>query len=315
MTLISNDPSWWPLINLTRISSYFVVASSAGVMYDWALSFGQEVELVWRQRWSLMTVLYLSVRYVGIIYIVISIMLNVPTIPVTPVVSYIMYVTRNWTNVAVFVILGVIMITRLHAMYQGSRMMLIFLVVVFLAVKIATVVITAISMSHISEDVLILSGTYQCTVDFQGSNDSLLVIITSTLTTAWEVLVLCLAVWIAVKHFRELQRSSTGWIIEDYFMVLMKTHVIYFASFVVVSCLHLIYLSPMLSANLDSLENHISVGVLQIFLFVQMFVLGPRLILGVRHYHAELLAGSDAGTAMTSIFFQERVHVSTCSSV
>ncbi|KAG1787070.1 uncharacterized protein HD556DRAFT_1411143 [Suillus plorans] len=35
--------------------------------YDWALTFGQEVELVWRQPWSLMTVMYLSVRYLGIL--------------------------------------------------------------------------------------------------------------------------------------------------------------------------------------------------------------------------------------------------------
>ncbi|KAG1883297.1 hypothetical protein F4604DRAFT_1737433 [Suillus subluteus] len=39
-------------------------------MYDWALTFGQEVELIWRQRWSLMTFLYLIVRYVGMGYVV-----------------------------------------------------------------------------------------------------------------------------------------------------------------------------------------------------------------------------------------------------
>ncbi|KAG1744051.1 uncharacterized protein EDB91DRAFT_1124335 [Suillus paluster] len=61
MTVISNDPSWWPLINANRNSSYFAVAASVGVIYDWALTFGQEVELVWRQRWSLMTIMYLSV--------------------------------------------------------------------------------------------------------------------------------------------------------------------------------------------------------------------------------------------------------------
>lgn len=37
---------------------------------------------------------------------------------------------------------------------------------------------------------------------------------------------------------------------------------------------------------------------------LQMFVLGPRLILSVRGYHAELVAGSDEGTRMTSLYFQ-----------
>jgi hypothetical protein len=35
-----------------------------------------------------------------------------------------------------------------------------------------------------------------------------------------------------------------------------------------------------------------------------MFVLGPRLILSVREYHAKLVARSDEGTGMTSIYFQ-----------
>jgi hypothetical protein len=46
-----------------------------------------------------------------------------------------------------------------------------------------------------------------------------------------------------------------------------------------------------------------------------MVVLGPRLILGVREYHAKLVANSDTATDMTSIYFQERVHVSTSTSV
>ncbi|KAG2101138.1 hypothetical protein BD769DRAFT_1508479 [Suillus cothurnatus] len=37
-------------------------------MYDWVLTLGQEIELIWRQRWSFMTVLYLVIRYIGILY-------------------------------------------------------------------------------------------------------------------------------------------------------------------------------------------------------------------------------------------------------
>lgn len=60
-----------------------MVAASVGVVYDSALSFAQEVELIWRQRWSLMTVLYLSLRYIGIVYAVINILISLPTFPTT----------------------------------------------------------------------------------------------------------------------------------------------------------------------------------------------------------------------------------------
>lgn len=314
MSVVSNDPSWWPTINLNRRGSYFVVASSAGVMYDWALTFGQEVELVWRQRWSLMTVMYLGVRYIGILSAVLSILTKVLTISMTDEGCSIITITRHWINVVVVAMIGIIMIARLYAMYQGSRKMLIFLVVVFMAVRIVTLVMTATSMVHISEEVLVLSGTYQCIVTFE-EEDVLMASMTSMLTTAWEVLILCLAVWIAIKHFRDMQRPSKGWIFGDLFTALLKSHVVYFASYVVVSCIHLIYLSPMLLEGLDSPGNRVAVGVLEIFMFIQMFVLGPRLILGVRQYNAKLVAESDAGLTMASVAFREYLHVSASSSV
>lgn len=64
-----------------------------------------------------------------------------------------------------------------------------------------------------------------------------------------------------------------------------------------------------------ALGTQIYFGLLDIFQLVRMFVLGPRLILGVREYKAKLVAGSHAVTGMTSIAFEERVHVSTSSSV
>ncbi|KAG2047375.1 hypothetical protein BDR06DRAFT_964050 [Suillus hirtellus] len=56
-------------------------------------------------------------------------------------------------------------------------------------------------------------------------------------------------------------------------------------------------------------------GALQIFSVVQMFMLGPHLILSILEYHAELVAYSDAETSMNSIVFQERIRVSTSSTV
>ena len=55
-----------------------------------------------------------------------------------------------------------------------------------------------------------------------------LVNITWILGAVWEALALALAVWIAVKHFRELARPTT-WAIGDCYTKLVKTHVFYFA--------------------------------------------------------------------------------------
>ncbi|KAG2032090.1 hypothetical protein BDR03DRAFT_60184 [Suillus americanus] len=208
----------------------------------------------------------------------------------------------------------VIMITRLYAMYQQSRKVLIFLVVIFLAIKIAETVIFAITAMKVSGEEFILSGTSQCIIDHAG-NYTFLLSMTWMLGIIWEVLAMCLAVWIAVKHFRELRQHSTTGIIGDCFTVLMTTHVSYFASFLAISCFEIGLFSSKLSADLYSLDTQLYFGLIQSFRFMQLFVLGPRLILSVREYHAKLVASSDTASAMTSIAFQERVHVSTSSSV
>ncbi|KIK41560.1 hypothetical protein CY34DRAFT_805932 [Suillus luteus UH-Slu-Lm8-n1] len=212
--------------------------------------------------------------------------------------------------------LGVIMIARLHAMYQGSRTMLIFLVIVFLAVNITCVVLAAIALKYIeSAEELILSGIQMCGFYFEGDVQRLIAMVW-ILNTVWEVLALCLSVWIAVKHFRDLRRlgPSTGSTIGDYFRVLIQSHVLYFASFAAVSCFQLIGLTPAFLSS-DSTVTVMFGGTRTVLLAVQVFVLGPRLILSVREYHAKLVAGSDADISMNSIVFQEHVHISTSGTV
>ncbi|KAG1775247.1 hypothetical protein EV702DRAFT_453442 [Suillus placidus] len=231
MTLVSNDSAWWPFMLSTQMTSYVVAAFSFGLIYDWVLTFGREVELVWRQRWSLMTILYISVRYAGILHAIISTQLYLPTNSVTDSVSRMMFDALNWMNVVLTAILGIVMIVRLYAMHQQSRKVLIFLIVIFLAVNIANGVVATMVTTRVSSEVFILSGNAQCASDFQGGPDDLiLAFMTWILPTVWEILALCLAVRIAVKHLRELQRPLTGWLnVGDCFAVLIKTHVVYFA--------------------------------------------------------------------------------------
>ncbi|KAG2075412.1 hypothetical protein BDR04DRAFT_39791 [Suillus decipiens] len=47
MTVVSNDASWWPLIGLNIFQSYWTVAASIVMVYDWVLTLGQEIELIW----------------------------------------------------------------------------------------------------------------------------------------------------------------------------------------------------------------------------------------------------------------------------
>ncbi|KAJ8591748.1 hypothetical protein M405DRAFT_94016 [Rhizopogon salebrosus TDB-379] len=83
MTIVSNDPSWWPTIDSNISLSYCTVAASTMMIYDFALTFGREVELIWSQHWTPMTLLYLNARYMGILFSAIMIMGTLPVISLT----------------------------------------------------------------------------------------------------------------------------------------------------------------------------------------------------------------------------------------
>lgn len=85
MILLSIDPSGWPDNDTHHVATYVLVASSTAILYDWALIFRQEVELIWTRRWSFMTLLYVIVRYVGILYSINNLLPSLPGISMTDV--------------------------------------------------------------------------------------------------------------------------------------------------------------------------------------------------------------------------------------
>ncbi|KAG2035058.1 hypothetical protein BDR03DRAFT_963569 [Suillus americanus] len=243
---------------------------------------------------------------------------HIPTISLPDTECFIIFVVLNWTSIVVFAMLWAIIITRLHAMYQLSRKVLIFLIVTFLAVNIFNGLVAVMITVHTSGEELILSGIYQCSIDSTGYAEYILLLglISGILALVWVVLALCHTVWMTIKHFRELRQYSAGGIVGDCFTMLMKTHILYFTGMVAISCFTFILnFAPTFSTDPLSLERQIYSGLLQILAVLQSFVLGPRLILSIREYHAKLVADSDAATGMTSIAFKELVHTSTGSSV
>ncbi|KAG0696437.1 hypothetical protein DFH29DRAFT_879350 [Suillus ampliporus] len=312
MTFISNDPAWWPSINWAHIFSYFIVASSTAVVYDWALSFGQEFGLIW-------------VRYVGIMYSVESPVslyyrcsgYSAPILAIPFQMTAllhrggILWFIQAWTPVIINAMLGVIMTTRIYAMYQRYKKLLIFLVAVFLASTIASVVIAVMGNIHVSGEEAILSGNHICDEIINPHearlNNEILIP-----TVVWEIIALFLSAFVVIQHFYELRQSPTGWTMRDCFMVLITSHLLYFAAFVATSCFTLGILSPRIMYS-TSVGSTIYTDILQTAL--QMFVLGPRLILSVREYNTKLVDSSEEEIGMTTIAFQECGHVSTSSDM
>jgi hypothetical protein len=226
----------------------------------------------------------------------------------------ILYFMTVWMPVVVNAMLGVIMMIRIHAMYQGSKKILVFLIVLLLLCMIAFIVIVALGNLNASGVEIVLSGNNMC-LNINDAAGLRLIDEMFIPTLVWEVLALSLSVWIVIKHIRELQKSPTTSTIKDCFTVLMQSHLLYFVGFAAVSFFYLGSLSPIITGSV-SVGSAFYYGTYQMVQFTQMFVLGPRLVLSIRDYNAKLVANSDEGTHMTTmVYFQERSHMTTSVGV
>ncbi|KAG1841779.1 hypothetical protein F4604DRAFT_335112 [Suillus subluteus] len=295
----SNTPHPDTTVGPSLLYSYFVAASSTVVLYDYALTFGQEFELILSQRWSFMTFLYICVRCIGILFAIISVLWNFPTILITNVVRVMLWYIQAWIPIVVNAMLGVIMIARINAMYRRSKKLLIFLVVALLTSTITSGVLMVIGTRGVStQETTLSAGYYICIIEFDTSMinldyESLLS------TAAWEILALSLAVWNVIQYFREQQQLPTG---SNILRILIESHAFYFLAFAAVACFQLGALSPNITNSLST-GNAIYFGVWSIVDALQMFVLGSRLILSVREHNDKVKAGADGGTGTTSVAF------------
>ncbi|KAG2032812.1 hypothetical protein BDR03DRAFT_739248 [Suillus americanus] len=300
----SNTPHPDTTVGPSLLYSYFVAASSTVVIYDWALTFKQEFELILSKCRTFMTVIYVCLRCIGILFAVISILWNSPTVSITDVVRVILWYIQAWIPIVANAMLGVIMIARIYAMHQKSKKLLIFLIVTLLACTITSGVLMVIGTRGVSTQETTLSAGYNiCIIKFDTSTinldyESLLS------TAAWEILALSLAVWIVIPQLRQSLTGSTirsgGF--EGCYRILIESHAFYFLAFAAVACFQLGALSPNITNSLSD-GSAIYFGVWSIADALQMFVLGPRLILSVRQYPHTKEARAGGETGLTYMAF------------
>jgi len=204
---------------------------------------------------------------------------------------------QAWNPVIVNAMLGAIMIARINVMYEGSKKMFIFLVVALLASTTASGVMMVIANLGVSSQEAVLSGYHTCitTIDAEMMH----LIYESVISTCiWEILVLFLALWIVIKHFHELRQSPTRLNIVHCFTILMESHTPYFLVFVIMTCFTLGSISPNIT---NTVERLIYFSIWVTSQMLQMFVLGPRLILSVRTKYE---ARAEGATSMMSMAFR-----------
>ncbi|TFK89527.1 hypothetical protein K466DRAFT_545096 [Polyporus arcularius HHB13444] len=126
-------------------------AASTWIAYDICLTFAEEVELVWKAKWSLPKVMYFAVRYYGLAASLLYFLVNSsPSPPFT--------VCRHWpwyeafgATTAVAVLFGEGMfVLRLWASYERNKKVLVLIAFCFLAELTSSITVGTIEARTIS---------------------------------------------------------------------------------------------------------------------------------------------------------------------
>ncbi|KAF4600509.1 hypothetical protein EYR38_005138 [Pleurotus pulmonarius] len=253
-------------LTLVQQSSYVQITGAAVLLYDYTLTVHDECRLVWRAPWSIGKVLFLFNRYPPFVDAGIGVYRSIaPSIPLT-VCTHI-YDVSGWMIIAGIIISEIIMVIRVWALWEFSR------VVGALLLVMATLGIGVTSISYVKfSDEISCGSTPQSwtssyveltfrtpthpVVDMDAIPSSLnlngcfpafgsnIVFLAFVSLFVWETLVMVLLLSKCAQHFRYVSRGFLRTVYQD--------GVLYYGVMVVVSCINVAILLtwPVEGANL-----------------------------------------------------------------
>lgn len=246
------------------------------ISYEYMLQFEKEVTFVWQRQWSIMTYMYLVVRYFGIsIAMTCACWGGLFYIPETP--CYAMFLFFQWGFSIYFCLAELILILRLYALYNRSKPILYVLLGLLLPVVALYIAIdvflwgrpSAISM----HEIIITPNIKYCTGIFHIG--PMLAIYASIPIICYDIFLLGLATAVLVKHLKE--RNELRMKPNAYVVMIVRYHVIYF----VLNLATQIFMA-ILWADLPTAVMYLA----QLFIGTAPFIIVPRLIISIWETHA-----------------------------
>ncbi|KAG2103068.1 uncharacterized protein F5147DRAFT_838607 [Suillus discolor] len=246
------------------------------IFYEYVLQFEKEVTFVWERQWSMMTYLYLVVRYFGILIAIISACWG-GLFYIPEAVSYGMFLFIQWSLSVYFCLGEVILIWRLYALYNQSKPILYVLLVLFIPIVALYIAVDIYLWSRPSaisiQEVIITPNIKYCAAFFHIG--PMPAIYTSIPVICYDIFLVVLAIAALGKHLKE--RKGLRMKPNTYVIVIVQYHVIYF----VLNLANQIFMA-ILWANLST----VVMNLLLMFNDTAPFIIVPRLIISIWEAHA-----------------------------
>jgi len=262
------------------------VLTLAAVLYDYVLTFSEEIEYIWMKPWTLVTALFIVVRYAGICCIIATSMVGSSFLSGPSVLCGIIYTISIWAHILFIGAAELAVILRVWVLYSQSRRILFTLLLLFSVEIIVTIIDTITTTPSNIHDIVISTVqtlhssvcplTYPSTITgkvagiFQFANIS----------------ALCAFTFLQfVIQSLEMYRVTKRWELNRYINLMVKQGLIYFVLLCSYSLIAFLQ-------HAGALPTEGSLFMASIIVTVPTFALTPRFIISIRELHASKLRGA-----------------------
>ncbi|KAH7920104.1 hypothetical protein BV22DRAFT_825160 [Leucogyrophana mollusca] len=286
----------------TQVVEYMQMASTAVVMYDQVLNFSQEVDLIWSRRWTFMTGLYFAARYCGSVslFTIAALTLRLTWTRKVPESAYI---ACQWLAAVFSIAMQAILLVRVYALYNRSKKLLAFLLACFCCEAIAVLVISGMlyDFSVMRRYIVAIDPNSIGSVEQEGEVDPAalepLAGVYVIMELTFDVILLALALFAAVKHALEARRLHRTWSINPLVKSLVADQIIYF----IVNVIWQAIVIPAILPNFSAAGSPFVIG-LNNFFNAFAVLAGPHAVISLRAQELKTVEGTSHGELSTIQF-------------
>ncbi|KAF9232306.1 hypothetical protein BU15DRAFT_81397 [Melanogaster broomeanus] len=266
---MASDPQ--SILGPIQLSDYLSVASATIISHDYILTFSNEVEYVWNRPWTLVSVMYIVLRYLGLLVVMVESF------------GTAMFLFTAWGGNIFSIVIHLVFILRVYAMYNRSRIVLGILLFVYIPTTISILVLFGIinnPKTHFLSitDVEVVNMEL-CTSSYNGGTK--LIISQRVLSTVVNGVLCSFAIVQCIRYSLEMHKVLGKWQSNRYMKLLVQESILYFVMILLINIIALIQTLATLS------------GTVQLMLVVLSsfppYIVGPHLILSVREFHSRIL--------------------------
>ncbi|KAF8126719.1 hypothetical protein EV363DRAFT_1347193 [Boletus edulis] len=260
------------------LNDYLSLAVVTAVGYDYILNFSREIEYVWRKPWTWVSTIFVVLRYIGLCWIMTVALTDSTFVPGPPEACTVLYLVFIWGFVVFLSATDLVMILRVYAMWNRSRLILYTLLFIYVLQNISSVILDGVYNNPDTHD----SVTVARIVNFSfcinkpvnvplGLSLSILIPRLFLATT-----LMSLAVLQTLKQSVEMYRATQQWQPNRYMQKLVKDGILYFIVNVLFQVNDvLIYGTPLRNTSI----------ILNTFIYTAFYTLIPRFIINIRELY------------------------------